>query len=410
MAKFFAHNAILYYLWGIKFNEIMKKQVLLLIILLVGSFAAMACTSAIISGKKTVSGRPLLWKHRDTGCLDNRVELIKAHDDCYEFVAIFDATDPNDTAAWTGFNEMGFAIMNTASYNLNNDDVPESEMDREGVVMKLALEHCVTVNDFEKLLQSLPKPMGVEANFGVIDRYGQGAYFETGNYTYKKYDLADAPDGVLMRTNYSYSGRPDEGYGYVREASEKYLLAPHIEAGDFTPAVFTEEVSRTFYHSLLGKDFTNSGEEWLVDQDFIPRRISTASIVIEGIERGEPPVLTTMWIALGYPPCAETFAARVEVAGGVPEVLKGTGENHHSPQCDIVRARHAEVFSIERGNGQHYLNLRKLYNEEGTGYCQQLVKKNMFMYKQEYQKRAMKKEYFKIRYDKNHNKSGRRRQ
>lgn len=371
----------------------MKKLALILLLVLVGDLAAMACTSAIISGKKTVSGRPLLWKHRDTGCPDNRVKLIGAHDDCYEFVAIFDATDPADTAAWTGFNEMGFAIMNTASYNLNTDDVPESEMDREGVVMKLALEHCVTVDDFEKLLQSLPKPLGVEANFGVIDRYGNGAYFETGNYTYKKYDLADSPDGVLYRTNYSYSGRPDEGYGYVREASEKYLLASHIAAGDFTPAVFTEEISRSFYHSLLGKDFTHSGEEWLVDQDFIPRRISTASIVIEGIDHGESPMLTTMWIALGYPPCAETFAARVSKAGGVPEVLKGTGENHHSPQCDKVRDRQAEVFSIERGNGQHYLNLSKLYNEEGTGYCQQLVKRNMLMYEREYERRAALKDW-----------------
>ena len=361
----------------------MKKKILISMLMLASTIGALACTSAIISGSKTANGRPLLWKHRDTGCPDNRVELIKAHDGCYEFVAIFDATDPADTAAWTGFNEMGFAIMNTASYNLNNDDVPESEMDREGVVMKLALEHCVTVDDFERLLQQLPKPMGVEANFGVIDANGNGAYFETGNYTYKKYDLADAPDGVLTRTNYSYSGRTDKGMGYVRETNEKYLIAPHIAAGDFTPALFTEEISRTFYHSLLGKDFTHSGEEWLVDQDFIPRRSSTASIVIEGIAKGEPAALTTMWIALGYPPCAETFAARLGVAGGVPEELKGTGADNHSPQCDIVKTRKAEVFSIERGNGQHYLNLSKLYNSEGTGYCQQLVKKNMEMYGRE---------------------------
>ena len=361
----------------------MIKKILISMLMLASTIGALACTSAIISGSKTANGRPLLWKHRDTGCPDNRVELIKAHDGCYEFVAIFDATDPADTAAWTGFNEMGFAIMNTASYNLNNDDVPESEMDREGVVMKLALEHCVTVDDFERLLQQLPKPMGVEANFGVIDANGNGAYFETGNYTYKKYDLADAPDGVLTRTNYSYSGRTDKGMGYVRETNEKYLIAPHIAAGDFTPALFTEEISRTFYHSLLGKDFTHSGEEWLVDQDFIPRRSSTASIVIEGIAKGEPAALTTMWIALGYPPCAETFAARLGVAGGVPEELKGTGADNHSPQCDIVKTRKAEVFSIERGNGQHYLNLSKLYNSEGTGYCQQLVKKNMEMYGRE---------------------------
>ncbi len=368
----------------------MKKQVLIIVLMFASCLGAMACTSAIISGKKTVSGRPMLWKHRDTGCPDNRVELIKAHDDCYEFVAIFDARDVADTAAWTGFNEKGFAIMNTASYNLNKDDVPLSEMDREGVVMKLALEHCVTVNDFECLLKTLPKPLGVEANFGVIDAKGNGAYFETGNYTYKKYDLADAPDGVLIRTNYSHSGRVDEGMGYVRYGNATHLLAPHIAAGDFEPWMFTEQFSRSFYHSLMGKDYTHSGEEWLVDQDFIPRRSSTASIVIEGInpeDQGETPALTTMWIALGYPPCAETFAARLGVAGGVPEVLKGTGEDNHSPQCDIVKARKAEVFSIERGNGQHYLNLSKLYNKEGTGYCQQLVKKNMEMYDRETKQR-----------------------
>ena len=365
----------------------MKKQTLILLLLLMGGLTSMACTSAIISGSKTKSGRPLLWKHRDTGCLDNRVELIKGHDGCYEFVALFDATDPSDTAAWTGFNEKGFAIMNTASYNLNDDDVPEKDMDKEGVVMKLALEHCVTVEDFEKLLQQLPKPMGVEANFGVIDAQGHGAYFETGNYTYTKYDLADAPDGVLVRTNFSHSGRPDDGMGYVRYGNAKHLLNPHIKAGDFEPWMFTEEFSRSFYHSLLEKDFTHSGEEWLVDQDFIPRRISTASIVIEGVSLGEPAALTTMWIALGYPPCAETFAARLGVAGGVPEVLKGTGDDNHSVQCDIVRARHAEVFSIKRGNGKHYLNLNKLYNKEGTGYCQQLVKKNLEMYKRENDRR-----------------------
>ena len=361
----------------------MKKQVLILAFLLAGALGALACTSAIISGSKTASGRPLLWKHRDTGCPDNRVELIKAHDNCYEFVAIFDATDPCDTAV----NETGFAIMNTASYNLNNDDIPESQMDREGVVMKLALEHCATVDDFEQLLLSLPMPLGVEANFGVIDAQGHGAYFETGNYSFKRFNLEDAPNGVLTRTNYSYSGRPDEGMGYVRETSEKYLLAPHIAAADFTPALFTEEISRTFYHSLLGKDFTHSGDEWIVDQDFIPRRLSTASIVIEGVSPGESPALTTMWIALGYPPCAETFAARLDAAGGVPVELNGTTPDNHSPQCDIVKERKAQVFSIERGNGQHYLNLSKLYNNAGTGYCQQLVKKNLEMYKREYEKR-----------------------
>ena len=363
----------------------MKKEALSLIFMLLGVMIADSCTSAIIAGYKTANGRPMMWKHRDTGCPDNRVERIPAHDNCYEFVAIFDATDPADTAAWTGFNTHGFAIMNTASYNLNNGELPDSQMDREGVVMKLALEHCVTVDDFERLLQALPKPMGVEANFGVIDAQGNGAYFETGNYTYKKYSLADSPDGVLVRTNYSYSGRPDEGMGYAREANAKYLIAPHIQAGDFAPWIFTEQISRTFYHSLQGKDFTHSGEQWIVDQDFIPRRISTASIVLEGVKPGEPATATTMWIALGYPPCAETFAVHTG-EGGVPVELRGTGPDRHSPQCDKVRARQTQVFSIKRGNGQHYLDLSKLYNAQGTGYCQQLVPKNMETYRKHWRK------------------------
>ena len=353
---------------------------------LITAFAVDACTSAIVSGKLTANGRPMMWKNRDTNDLNNRVERIQRHDGLMEFVALFDARDLRDTAAWMGFNEAGFAIMNTASYNLNGNDGVK-EMDREGELMRYALERCKTVDDFEELLKTRPKPLGVEANFGVIDASGNGAYFETGNYKYVKFDLNDAPDGILMRTNYSYSGAKDKGMGYVREKNEKALLAPHIEAQDITPAVFTEELSRTFYNAQLGKDFTRSGDNWIVDQDFIPRRISTASVVIEGILPGENPLLTTMWIALGYPPCAEVYAVWVGEDGVAPE-LTGTTPDNHSVQCDRVNQRKAEVFPVTRGNGKQYLNLSKLYNNEGTGYCQKLAAKNKQAYKRGYEEIA----------------------
>ena len=365
----------------------MRKRFFIALVALLGAIVvAEACTSAIVSGKLTANGRPLMWKNRDTNDLNNRVERIMAHDGLMGFVALFDARDLQDTAAWMGFNEAGFAIMNTASYNLNgNDDV--KNMDREGELMRYALERCKTVDDFESLLNSLPKPLGVEANFGVIDALGNGGYFETGNYKYVKFDLADAQDGILMRTNYSYSGEKDKGMGYVREKNEKTLLAPHIAAQDITPAVFTEELSRTFYNSLIGKDYTRSGDTWIVDQDFIPRRISTASVVIEGIVPGENPRLTTMWIALGYPPCAEVFPVWVGEEG-VPVELTGTTADNHSVQCDKVNKRKAEVFPVVRGNGKQYLNLSKLYNNEGTGYCQTLALKNRKAYQRGYEEIA----------------------
>ena len=356
----------------------------IVVAILCGWIATDACTSAIVSGRLTATGRPMLWKNRDTNDQNNRINRIKAHDGLFEFVALFDARDRRDTAAWMGMNERGFAIMNTASYNINNDNVPERDMDREGVVMRYALERCTTVDDFEHVLKTLPRPMGVEANFGVIDAQGNGAYFETGNYSYVKYDLKDSPDGILVRTNYSYSGRVDEGHGYIREINAKTLLAPHIARCDITPAVFTEELSRTFYNSLVDKDYTDSREAWIVDQDFIPRRISTASIVIEGVLPGEDVSLTTMWTALGYPPCAEVFPVWTG-DGGVPIELQGVGKNNHAPQCDKVKLRKAEVFGVKRGNGEHYIRLNKLYNASGSGYCQQLIKQNLDTYKRTYQ-------------------------
>ena len=358
------------------------KRLSFILIVMLAVVAGEACTSAIVSGKLTANGRPLLWKNRDTGDQNNRVERFKAHDGLLEFVALMDARDSRDSAAWMGFNERGFAIMNTASYNLNKDNVSEKDMDKEGVVMRYALERCVTVDDFERVLQQWKKPMGVEANFGVIDAFGNGAYFETGNYTYKKYDLNDEPTGILTRTNYSLSGRKDEGYGYIRHDNEKHLLEPYIAAKNITPSVFTEVISRTFYHSMRGKDYTYS-EQWVVDQDFIPRAISTASVVIEGVLPGEHPSLTTMWIALGYPPCAEVFACWTG-EGGVPNVLRGTTSQRHSEQCDLVNQREAKVFHNKRGNGKLYIDLSKLYNSQGTGYCQQLIPQNMEAYRQGY--------------------------
>lgn len=355
------------------------KRLIFIVALLCSVIAADACTSAIVSGRLTANGRPLLWKNRDTNDQNNRVERIKAHDGLYEFVGLFDARDTRDTAAWMGFNEKGFAIMNTASYNLNDDDVPEKDMDKEGVVMRYALERCVTVDDFENLLKTLPKPLGVEANFGVIDAQGNGAYFETGNYKYVKYDLKDETTGIITRTNYSYSGVKDKGYGYIRERNEKHLLKRHIERRDITPAVFTEEISRTFYHDVLKRNYNDGKQTFVVDQDFIPRGISTASTVIEGVLPGEDPSLTTMWIALGYPPCADIHMVNTG-EGGVPQELCGTGKDNHSPQCDIVKKREAEVFSIKRGSGKNYVNISKLYNKDKTGYVQVLTKQNMEKY------------------------------
>lgn len=343
----------------------------------VGQFNAQACTSAIISGKLTRNGRPILWKHRDSGCEDNKVERISATDSTFSYVALLNATDSLCAEAWCGLNEKGFAIMNTASYNLKNDTV--TKVDCEGLLMSEALGRCVSVDDFEALLKSHAKPLGVEANFGVIDALGGGAYFEVGNSQYTRFDVPE-DSGWLVRTNYSYTGRKDEGYGYIREQNAKDLLAPHIKSRDIEPATFTEELSRTYYHSLLGRDYTQSGETWLVDQDFIPRRTSCASCVIEGVNEAKDARRCTMWVELGLPQCAEVRAVWC-AEDGVPTDVRGTLPNGHSTLCDEAIARKREVFPISRGSGKSYLRFDLLYNAQGTGYAQTTHQKNVEYYK-----------------------------
>lgn len=317
------------------------------------SISSDACTSMIISARASASGRPMLWKHRDTSSESNFIERVNPTDTSHGYVALFNTGDSLLAEAWIGVNDVDFAIMNTASYNLAPDTA--FYKDREGFVMTEALKRCRTVDDFENLLLSLSKPLGVQANFGVIDAEGNGAYFETDDYSFKKFDLADAENGVLIRTNFSFSGNDGEGYGYIRFDNASHLLAGKIASRSITPADLTEGVSRSFYHSLFDKDMMSDDSTWIVDQDFVPRSSSTASIVIEGA--GNDGSHSTMWTALGYPPCAIVEAVTLD---NVPDNLRPTLPGFKSLAAETALANKRRVFSIRRGSGPRYINIAAL--------------------------------------------------
>lgn len=366
-----------------------QRFALIIYFIIIGISGSLACTSAIIGASRNPYGRPLLWKNRDTSTTDNKIEYVEGQNGAHSFVGLFNASDLKLEEVWMGMNDAGFAIMNTASYNIKDDNIPEKEMDKEGILMKRALETCITVDDFSKFLDSYPRPMGVEANFGVIDAYGNGAYFETNNHSYIIYDLKDTPDDVLIRTNYSHSGRPEEGFGFIREANAQHLLEPYIQNSTVTAEVLTETVSRAFWHDLFNTDFLNAGQEWLIDQDFIPRYKSTATIVIEGckpiMDNDQPSSSMVqdeyiMWTGLGYPPCAEIVPVKC-MPGGVEDCLRGLEADGHSKMSDIAKARRNEVFPFHKGNGDKYIRTDRLYNDNGTGYIQQLVPQNLETYR-----------------------------
>lgn len=372
-----------------KLLQMNKRPFLLICFISLLSIPAIACTSAIIGAKATSSGRPMLWKNRDTSTIDNKVEYVEGKNGNHSYVALFNASDRNLEEAWMGMNDVGFAVMNTASYNIKDDKVPQKEMDKEGVLMTKALRACVTVDDFARLLDSLPRPMGVEANFGVIDAYGHGAFFETNNHSYVRYDLSDSNGHVLVRTNYSHSGRPDEGYGFIREANACHLLEPYVQDGNITPELLTENLSRSFWHDLKQRDYSEGTERWVIDQDFIPRYKSTATVVIEGCLPVDSQITLTpeevgaeyiMWTGIGYPPCSEIIPVWCKPDGVDPQ-LRGLLPDGHSEMGDKVKARRDEVFPFKKGNADKYIDMTRLFNPEGTGYVQVLVPKNLETYR-----------------------------
>lgn len=354
----------------------MKNPFLLLIVSLGFSLQEpMACTSIIISGKATPDGRPLMWKHRDTGVPYNHIAFFD--EGGYRFLGLANSDDSRGSV-WTGTNETGFSIMNTASYNLKDDDV--KEMDHEGEVMKRALEICKTVDDFQHYLDTLSRPMRVEANFGVIDAFGGAAYFETNNTRYYKKDVNDpslAPDGYLIYTNFSFEGRPDEGYGFVRYENAKKIFKAMRPEG-FTPERIFRQASRSYYNSLMDIDLMDSAQSpnnrtgWFVEQDFIPRGESTASIVIQGVKPGMNPELTTMWTALGYPSTAIAIPLWVKMGNDQPSVVLYDESLQTAPLCKSASRLKENVYPIHYGNGQKYLRWQLLWNESGTGYIQKL--------------------------------------
>lgn len=334
-----------------------------------------ACTSVIISAKAAPDGRPLLWKHRDTGAPSNHIAYV--NEGGYRFLGLVNSDEP-DGAVWTGTNETGFSIMNTASYNLKDDEV--KEMDQEGMLMRRALQICRTVEDFEHFLDTLSRPMRVEANFGVIDAAGGAAYFETNNWRYYKKDVNDpavAPDGYLVYTNFSFEGRKDEGMGYVRYENAS-LLFERMQPEGFTPERIFSRLSRSFANPLLGIDLMqpadspNARTGWFVEQDFIPRLESTASIVIQGVVPGTDPEATTMWTALGYPPTSVALPLWVKMGDEQPEWVTYDASLKTAPLCYEASRLKGQVYPIRRGNGRKYLHWQLLWNEAGTGYIQQL--------------------------------------
>ncbi len=317
------------------FAHIMTARIILFILsaLILHAVPTRACTSALVGRNRSASGKMLLWKHRDTFSVQNFI--ARGRGPVFDFVALFNAGDSTLSEAWAGVNRAGFAVMNTASYNLAPDTA--ALRDREGLIMTLALGSCATIGDFENMLDTLPRPLGVQANFGAMDRTGHGAYYETDDNGYRKFPLT--ADSLLIRTNFSCSGQCGPGLGLERYDAATTLIGRRC---DITPILLTDTVSCSFH--------PHSGRNSYIDRgQYIPRYSTSASIVID--EDGH------IWIKPGYPPLSPvTYRADID---SIPSsLLPDRLDGWHSPAWRTIEKTRNSHFR-QTGDGTRIVTFIK---------------------------------------------------
>ena len=323
-----------------------------------------ACTSFIMSGKATPSGRPMMFKNRDTDELNNRIAHFQG--DKYAFMGLVNAPSL-DGEVWAGMNEAGLCIMNTASYNLREDQL-DCQMDREGEFMYHVLGQCANIQEFENWLETYPQPWGVEANFGIIDAQGGAAYYEINNHRWIKYDVNDEANGYRVVTNFSFAGRYEDYEGWERYQTATAIMQEKFSREkEMTAIDAINYFSRTYRHEVLQLNYSPvNTPEYAVDQDFIPRRITSAVVCFEGVKAGDKPLHTVMWTALGYPASAVAVPLLMH-KDHLPTYMKARNEHAKEGQqlnaeiCDkSLQIKNEWAFPLHISNGNKYVSIQTI--------------------------------------------------
>lgn len=352
------------------------------------------CTAGVASGKATADGRPLLWKTRDAGAIDN--EVVWNTSGKYHFVSVITAGQP--ASSWMGVNEKGFAIINTASSDLGSGQRRPPETERassepsqrpapsdlgNGTFMARALRECATVEEFEALLKATNEiGRQTATNFGVIDASGAAAFFETAGNKYWRYDAANTEKGYILRSNFAINGARD-GLLVRPYSMDRYLQTDELMRRFFlTDGIDFKEIVKHQIRSFgdakgnlvplpITGSFDGRPSGYYPNDHSINRNSSVSFAVIQGVRSGEDTRLSTMWTILGQPSAG--ILVPYWPVGATPAEADGP---RTAPLCDAALRIRKELYlelaaPAEETKGQAprplYINTRALQDESGNG-------------------------------------------
>lgn len=342
------------------------KFLFITLIILVAAGNMMACTIAVIGRTASADNRPLLWKNRDVSYIDQQFNyfqpIVRNGRQLHGYTGNYYRSD--STRIYMGANDAGFAIINSNTYNLGDSLLQGID---DGTLMRLALETCAKLADFERLLDSTDVTGRIDCwNFGVIDVNGRAALYECANhYWVAYYTSPDIP--IIVRSNFSMSGGEYRA-GDIRYKRAAYLLSNLPKNQGITPSFLLNNLSRDLANEYdnpfplpYNRSQNGAPAGYVLVRNCINNAFSLSAVVIRGIAPYENPRFTLIYALLGYPVMSVAYPLWVG-SGSVPIYLNS---DTIAPMVNIVSTRIPQFF--DNPQWQAYGNCAFLLDDYGNG-------------------------------------------
>ena len=295
----------------------MKRLLILPILLFALCAEALACTSAIVTPKRSSEGVPILWKHRDNSFENTRIDYVTGGK--YAYTAVVPNNKNYKKGIFAGINEKGLGVITTATGNLPTATREEwAACPRKrvrGSVSWRALRECATVDEFEDMLRNEKRSRGFDSNLGIADATGAVAYFEIWDLGYRRYDASERPDGFDVRANFSHA-RIKKTKGVTARRYNLIMQEMGEHKGVFTPHDFID-YSRS-YNTLKYGDVLSNDNRYLCENHTVPRYSTVGAFVI--VCDGESPRMLAM---NGHSVSSVAVPVYVKAKREIPQCVKG---------------------------------------------------------------------------------------
>ncbi len=340
-----------------------------------------ACDVAVISGKVTANGRPVLWKNRDHE-LNWMQEVTFNEGENPEVggsIRVIDWSLIISVITSGGINEAGFAITNATVYDDNfiHDTITNADTE----IVEKALKVCKTVGDFENLLDHWHEDPAnnykmVSSNFAVIDAHGGAAVYEaftglgyetyTSKIDYIKFDANTAEKGFINRTNHNSLVEVyiDEN-STIREGRASDILSDLLEEDRLDYVSVMQELAK----DVCGDVERDGNGDFLDTKNCISRAITNLSFVVDGVSAGSDPKFSTFWCNLGEP-AVGIFVPYFPAAKKIPfyawaeDDEKGMESLNITPYCLLNKAISDMELVIYEHNDRAFISNTDYSNME----------------------------------------------